>query len=173
MDLLDAVNAVALPRNILKARIPNAGTGVWTAAVGGHRTRFVRHRGCGHRDRGRSPTTGGWSGKAMVTGGNDGAPAGVTVLEISRFRCGRRDWPRGGKANGAAHACHHRRSRWRGRFRAQDEWDRFKVARQERVPMGRLGRPEEVASVLDFLLSERSAYLTGQIVHPNGGQLGW
>ena len=39
--------------------------------------------------------------------------------------------------------------------------------------MGRLGRPEEVAAVLDFLLSDRSSYMTGQIVHPNGGQLMW
>jgi NAD(P)-dependent dehydrogenase (short-subunit alcohol dehydrogenase family) len=42
-----------------------------------------------------------------------------------------------------------------------------------RIPMGRLGRPEEVASVVDFLLSERSSYITGQIIHPNGGALTW
>jgi 3-oxoacyl-[acyl-carrier protein] reductase len=42
-----------------------------------------------------------------------------------------------------------------------------------RIPMGRLGRPEEVASVVDVLLSERSSYITGQIIHPNGGALTW
>jgi 3-oxoacyl-[acyl-carrier protein] reductase len=42
-----------------------------------------------------------------------------------------------------------------------------------RIPMGRLGLPEEVAYVVDFLLSERSSYITGQIIHPNGGALTW
>ena len=41
------------------------------------------------------------------------------------------------------------------------------------VPMGRLGRPDEVATVLRFLLSDRSSYMTGQMIHPNGGQLVW
>ena len=31
----------------------------------------------------------------------------------------------------------------------------------------------KVAAVADFLLSDRSSYMTGQIVHPNGGQLMW
>lgn len=57
--------------------------------------------------------------------------------------------------------------------RSDDEWERFKMTRQERVPMGRLGQPEEVAAVLDFLLGQRSAYLTGQIIHLNGGELSW
>jgi 3-oxoacyl-[acyl-carrier protein] reductase len=39
--------------------------------------------------------------------------------------------------------------------------------------MGRLGQPEEVASVLDFLLSDGAAFITGQIIHPNGGQVTW
>jgi 3-oxoacyl-[acyl-carrier protein] reductase len=39
--------------------------------------------------------------------------------------------------------------------------------------MGRLGRPEEVAAVLDFLLSDRASYITGQILHPNGGAVTW
>jgi NAD(P)-dependent dehydrogenase (short-subunit alcohol dehydrogenase family) len=53
------------------------------------------------------------------------------------------------------------------------EWERAAAARVEQVPMGRLGRPEEIAAVLDFLLSEKSSYITGQIIHPNGGQLSW
>ena len=39
--------------------------------------------------------------------------------------------------------------------------------------MGRLGQPEEVACVVDFLLSDRSSYITGQIIHPNGAQISW
>lgn len=50
-------------------------------------------------------------------------------------------------------------------------WQGLRSHRAGGVPMGRLGRPEEVAAVLDFLLSERSSYLTGQIIHVNGGEL--
>jgi 3-oxoacyl-[acyl-carrier protein] reductase len=39
------------------------------------------------------------------------------------------------------------------------------------IPMGRLGRPEEVAEVAGFLLSNASSYITGQVIHPNGGLL--
>ncbi len=41
------------------------------------------------------------------------------------------------------------------------------------LPLGRMGTPEEVAVVVDFLLSEKASYITGQLVHPNGGQLMW
>jgi 2-hydroxycyclohexanecarboxyl-CoA dehydrogenase len=44
---------------------------------------------------------------------------------------------------------------------------------RQRVPMKRLGRPEEVAALVDFLLSDRSAYIAGQLIHPNGGVLSW
>jgi 3-oxoacyl-[acyl-carrier protein] reductase len=53
------------------------------------------------------------------------------------------------------------------------EWEKAAVERAARVPMGRLGRPEEIAAVLDFLLSDKSSYITGQILHPNGGQISW
>lgn len=39
------------------------------------------------------------------------------------------------------------------------------------VPMGRAGQPEEVAPSFVFLASEDSSYITGQILHPNGGEL--
>jgi NAD(P)-dependent dehydrogenase (short-subunit alcohol dehydrogenase family) len=41
------------------------------------------------------------------------------------------------------------------------------------LPLGRMGRPEDVAVVVDFLLSDRASYISGQIFHPNGGQLMW
>lgn len=44
---------------------------------------------------------------------------------------------------------------------------------QNRIPMGRLGSPDEVASVVEFLLSDRARYVTGQLVQPNGGQMMW
>ncbi len=39
------------------------------------------------------------------------------------------------------------------------------------VPMGRAGEPDEVAPCYVFLASEDSAYMTGQVLHPNGGEI--
>ena len=39
------------------------------------------------------------------------------------------------------------------------------------VPMARAGEPAEVASCFVFLATEDSSYLTGQILHPNGGEI--
>jgi 3-oxoacyl-[acyl-carrier protein] reductase len=39
------------------------------------------------------------------------------------------------------------------------------------MPLGRIGQPEEVASVVGFLMSKGASYLTGEIVDVNGGLL--
>ncbi|ORY04395.1 NAD(P)-binding protein [Basidiobolus meristosporus CBS 931.73] len=39
------------------------------------------------------------------------------------------------------------------------------------VPMGRAGQPSEVATSYVFLASSDSSYMTGQILHPNGGSI--
>jgi NAD(P)-dependent dehydrogenase (short-subunit alcohol dehydrogenase family) len=39
------------------------------------------------------------------------------------------------------------------------------------VPMGRAGQPAEVAPCFLFLASNDSSYMTGQILHPNGGEV--
>jgi acetoacetyl-CoA reductase/3-oxoacyl-[acyl-carrier protein] reductase len=38
------------------------------------------------------------------------------------------------------------------------------------IPFDRLGRPEEVARVVRFLVADASAYITGQVWAVNGGQ---
>jgi len=39
----------------------------------------------------------------------------------------------------------------------------------EKIPLGRMGRIDEIASAVYFLSSEESAYITGQVLHVNGG----
>lgn len=39
----------------------------------------------------------------------------------------------------------------------------------QKIPMRRLGQPQEVASVVSFLCSEQASYITGSTIHVNGG----
>jgi NAD(P)-dependent dehydrogenase (short-subunit alcohol dehydrogenase family) len=39
------------------------------------------------------------------------------------------------------------------------------------TPLGRPGQPEEVAPSYVFLASDDSSYMTGQVLHPNGGEI--
>ena len=39
------------------------------------------------------------------------------------------------------------------------------------VPLGRPGQPDEVAPCFVFLASSDSSYMTGQVLHPNGGEI--
>jgi 3-oxoacyl-[acyl-carrier protein] reductase len=40
---------------------------------------------------------------------------------------------------------------------------------QEQIPLGRLGTPDDVAHAVGFLASDQAAYITGQVLHVNGG----
>jgi 3-oxoacyl-[acyl-carrier protein] reductase len=42
---------------------------------------------------------------------------------------------------------------------------------KDEIPMGRLGKPEEVANGVSFLLSEKASYITGHVLSINGGWL--
>jgi len=37
------------------------------------------------------------------------------------------------------------------------------------IPLGRLGKPNEIAEVVNFLVSDQANYITGQTLHVNGG----
>ena len=41
----------------------------------------------------------------------------------------------------------------------------------QQTPMGRAGQPSEVAPCYVFLASEDASYITGQVLHPNGGTI--
>jgi NAD(P)-dependent dehydrogenase (short-subunit alcohol dehydrogenase family) len=40
---------------------------------------------------------------------------------------------------------------------------------EERIPVGRLGRPDEIARVVHFLVADQSSFITGAIWSVNGG----
>jgi NAD(P)-dependent dehydrogenase (short-subunit alcohol dehydrogenase family) len=43
------------------------------------------------------------------------------------------------------------------------------LAKETQNPLGRLGRPEEIASAAVFLAGPGATFITGQCVSPNGG----
>jgi NAD(P)-dependent dehydrogenase (short-subunit alcohol dehydrogenase family) len=47
----------------------------------------------------------------------------------------------------------------------------FKEETERRIPLGRLGLPEDIGDTAVFLLSERARYVTGAIFYVDGGYL--
>jgi 3-oxoacyl-[acyl-carrier protein] reductase len=42
---------------------------------------------------------------------------------------------------------------------------------QKQIPLGRLGTPADIAAAVRFLVSDEAGYVTGQVLHVNGGML--
>lgn len=55
---------------------------------------------------------------------------------------------------------------------AEKLWESEKAAKRtlESVPLHRLGKPEEIAELAAFLLSEKASYINGEVVTMDGGQ---
>jgi NAD(P)-dependent dehydrogenase (short-subunit alcohol dehydrogenase family) len=47
----------------------------------------------------------------------------------------------------------------------------FYSAYIRQIPMGRFGKPEEIASIISFLLSDDAEFITGQTIIADGGQI--
>ena len=51
----------------------------------------------------------------------------------------------------------------------KDLSDAHKDTMLSQVPLGRLGDPGEIASVVSFLVSDSAGYITGETIHVNSG----
>ncbi len=49
--------------------------------------------------------------------------------------------------------------------------DEIKEEIAKNIPLKRMGKPEDVANVVKFLVSEDSSYITGQVINIDGGML--
>ena len=48
---------------------------------------------------------------------------------------------------------------------SKDEWDKI----IDKIPLSRLARPEDIANLVNFLLSNEASYITGQVIKVDGG----
>lgn len=44
-----------------------------------------------------------------------------------------------------------------------------RASREQEVPLKRVGTPEDIAGVVSFLVGDKSSYITGAVIHVNGG----
>jgi 3-oxoacyl-[acyl-carrier protein] reductase len=52
------------------------------------------------------------------------------------------------------------------------DWEQMKADAASRIPLRRIGQPEDVANVIAFLCSEDASYVTGQTIYIAGGPRG-
>ena len=47
--------------------------------------------------------------------------------------------------------------------------DEIKAKMLESIPLQRFGLPEDIADCVEFLISDKASYITGQVISVNGG----
>jgi 3-oxoacyl-[acyl-carrier protein] reductase len=47
--------------------------------------------------------------------------------------------------------------------------DSVKEAATAQIPLGRFGKPEDIANMAAYLASEKAGYITGQVISVDGG----
>ncbi|WP_374230801.1 SDR family NAD(P)-dependent oxidoreductase [Humibacter sp. RRB41] len=52
------------------------------------------------------------------------------------------------------------------------DFEQMQKAASERIPVRRVGRPEDIAGVISFLVSEDASYVSGQVIYVAGGPVG-
>jgi NAD(P)-dependent dehydrogenase (short-subunit alcohol dehydrogenase family) len=53
---------------------------------------------------------------------------------------------------------------------AEDQYAKFLEHSKETHPLGRAGKPEEIAQLILFLASDRSGWITGETIAIDGGR---
>jgi 3-oxoacyl-[acyl-carrier protein] reductase len=48
-------------------------------------------------------------------------------------------------------------------------FEEFKIAAAERIPVGRVGQPEDIAAVVSFFTREEASFVSGQVIYVAGG----
>jgi 3-oxoacyl-[acyl-carrier protein] reductase len=49
------------------------------------------------------------------------------------------------------------------------DYEEWKLAAARDIPLGRIGKPEDIAAVASFLCREEAGYVSGQVIYVNGG----
>jgi 3-oxoacyl-[acyl-carrier protein] reductase len=55
--------------------------------------------------------------------------------------------------------------------RVSMDFAEFQQAAASRIPVGRVGQPEDIAHVISFLASEGAGFVSGQVIYVAGGPL--
>ena len=51
-------------------------------------------------------------------------------------------------------------------------WEEFKAQGASKIPVGRVGEPEDVANLVAFLAAEEAGFISGQVIYVAGGPRG-